>query len=72
MFEMVHCVADPNFHRSHVVVQIVNVPMLSLVTSQMTGNARSHAAGSEGAADVSIVSRLQVELPPAAYLDVSG
>jgi len=69
MFEVDCFVADPNFHRRHVFMQMVDVPVLSHLRAQVPGDARSHAARPEGAADVNVIAGLQVEPSPAAYLD---
>ena len=69
MFEMVRCVAAPDCCWCDLLGQVVDVPLLSLVHSQVTGDTYPHSAWPVGATEVDIVSGLHVKLPPAAYLN---
>lgn len=62
-------VADPYGQRGHKFAQVIDVPVFGLVSAAMPGNARPHAARAEGAANVNVVPRLDIDLAPASNLD---
>jgi len=67
VFQSLRIVAAPGANRGQDLAQIIDMPVHGLFRAEVSGNTSPHAAGAEGAADVEIISRYDIEAAPATY-----